>query len=87
MSEISGDGLGYTNDKCTLLSLRATLKRIQIILGGEEETCRRASSAQQQILMDFMENIQTQYEVVAPPVSEILGMIRVCVMIIQLLLY
>ena len=71
----------YTNDRCVLLSLQATLKRILIVLDGEDEiTCRRASSAQQQLLTNFTVAIQDQYESVVPPNSEILGMIRVSVM-------
>ena len=72
----------YTDNRCALLNLQATLKSVQIVLDGEDETCRRASSAQQHLLMDFMDNIQAQYEVVAPPVSEILRMIRVSALII-----
>ena len=71
----------YTDDRCALLSIQAILKRIRRIFDGEDETtCRRASSAQQQLLTNFTEIIQDQYESVAPPDSEIVKMIRVSVM-------
>ena len=79
MSEISGDGLQhYTDNRCTLLSLRVILKGIERVLSGVDvikSICRRASSTQRQLLTNFTNIIQDQDESVAP--SDILQRIRV----------
>ena len=73
----------FIDDRCTLLSLRGILKRIGIVLNGEDvirSTCRRASSAQRQLLTNFTDIIRDQYESVAPRDSDILRRIRVSTM-------
>ena len=60
-SQQLGISSGSNNEQCLLLSLRGTLKRLQIDLDGQGVTCRRASNDQKQALLNFNETIYDYY--------------------------